>query len=462
MKYLLTIIFTLTILTAQEGEVTNVVAEQRTDGSHIVDISYDLLPDSQFPSFTVFAYISIDAGETFESFDINNNLFPNVLGDNVFPGTGKSFYWGHVEDYDEISSDNIIFKISAYGHIALELPDSFEMIEIADGDYMGFYYNFPTGEWYGNTYHNDGFDTLMTVGYNYEMMKYPVTNAQFCTFLLDIFDQGLIGAPSWQYGCADGVAYDYSESTNTYQIPNPPNYPSCLFILPVTNTPSSNNGRIYWNGETYLVEEGYADHPVQRVYTHGMELFAEYYGLRLPTVHEFIKGFRGMETYDYMNHTSQEDAPAGGTGFDGNFNGIFNFKYSGDTWELDHNGLNTTPVNYYDGSPHGDFQTTDSYSEYGLYDMHGNLNEVVTVDAGCHEPVSSVSCGLDEDGNPILNSIGIPMSTPYCYNNTSYETGHWNAWSAGSNSIHSWSILNPASSSRLRGFRCARTINPGN
>ena len=123
MKYLLTIIFTLTILTAQEGEVTNVVAEQRTDGSHIVDISYDLLPDSQFPSFTVFAYISIDAGETFESFDINNNLFPNVLGDNVLPGIGKSFYWDHIQDYDEISSDNIIFKISAYGHIAISVDD---------------------------------------------------------------------------------------------------------------------------------------------------------------------------------------------------------------------------------------------------------------------------------------------------------------------------------------------------
>ena len=75
MKYLLTIIFTLTILTAQEGEVTNVVAEQRTDGSHIVDISYDLLPDSQFPSFTVFAYISIDAGETFESFETSCSFF---------------------------------------------------------------------------------------------------------------------------------------------------------------------------------------------------------------------------------------------------------------------------------------------------------------------------------------------------------------------------------------------------
>ena len=461
MKYLLTIIFTLTILTAQEGEVTNVVAEQRTDGSHIVDISYDLLPDSQFPSFTVFAYISIDAGETFESFDINNNLFPNVLGDNVLPGIGKSFYWDHIQDYDEISSDNIIFKISAYGHIALELPDSFEMIEIAAGDYMGYYYNYPSGNYNTAISHDDGFDTLMTVGYNYEMMKYPVTNAQFCTFLLDIFDQGLIGAPSWQYSCGDGVAYDYSESTNTYQIPNPPNYPSCLFILPIPDTPSSDNGRIYWNGETYLVEEGYANHPVQRVYTHGMELFAEYYGLRLPTVHEFIKAFRGMESYDYINQTYQEDAPPG-AGFDGNFNGIFNFRDSGDTWELDHNGLNTTPVNYYDGSPYGDFQTNDSYSEYGLYDMQGNLQEVVTVDAGCHESSSSWGlCNTNEDGNRMVNSLGIPTFKPYLYNQASYETGNWNAWDTGQYSIHAWYSINP-SEYRLRGFRCARTINSDN
>ena len=40
----------------QEGEIVNVQAAQRTDGSGIVDISYTLLPDDTFPSFEVSAY----------------------------------------------------------------------------------------------------------------------------------------------------------------------------------------------------------------------------------------------------------------------------------------------------------------------------------------------------------------------------------------------------------------------
>ena len=86
MKFLILIIACTTFIFSQEGQVTNVVAQQRTDGSHIVDISYDLLPDEQFPSFTVLPYISTDEGETYELLNINNSMFPNVLGVNVFAG----------------------------------------------------------------------------------------------------------------------------------------------------------------------------------------------------------------------------------------------------------------------------------------------------------------------------------------------------------------------------------------
>ena len=137
MKYLLTIILTLTILTAQEGEVTNVVAEQRTDGSQIVDITYDLLPDSDFPSFTVFAFISLDEGVTFDQINAANPSFPNALGSNVLAGTNKTFYWIHEYDFPAISADNIIFKITAFGHEAVSLPDSFELMDVPSGDFMG-------------------------------------------------------------------------------------------------------------------------------------------------------------------------------------------------------------------------------------------------------------------------------------------------------------------------------------
>ena len=47
---------------------------------------------------------------------------------------------------------------------------------------------------------------------NYEIMKYPVTNAQFCTFLIELLDQGLIEGPHYNHF----VPFDY-ESENMGQ-----------------------------------------------------------------------------------------------------------------------------------------------------------------------------------------------------------------------------------------------------
>jgi formylglycine-generating enzyme required for sulfatase activity len=47
-----------------------------------------------------------------------------------------------------------------------------------------------------------------------------------------------------------------------------------------------------------------------------------------------------------------------------------NFQNSGDPYD---NG--TTPVSYYDGTSHGGYQTIDSPSPYGLYDLLGNVHE---------------------------------------------------------------------------------------
>ena len=53
----------LTLSQAQIFEVQNVTASQRTDGSHILDVCYDLSPDDLFISFRVTAEINIDGSE---------------------------------------------------------------------------------------------------------------------------------------------------------------------------------------------------------------------------------------------------------------------------------------------------------------------------------------------------------------------------------------------------------------
>ena len=54
MNKIIFIITLCTFLFSQQAEVTNIQAAQRTDGSKIVDITYDLTEDPIFFEFTIF------------------------------------------------------------------------------------------------------------------------------------------------------------------------------------------------------------------------------------------------------------------------------------------------------------------------------------------------------------------------------------------------------------------------
>ena len=166
------------------------------------------------------------------------------------------------------------------------------MIEIPSGEYMGRYYDEDL-VYRGDLEYEDGIDTIMTISYSYELMKYPVTNAQFCAFLITLADEGLIEVPTQQ----GNLYYDFSPENNPYPIWNKGYYAS--YIMYVKMYPELDR-RIYSNGTTFLVEEGFANHPIVLVNTEGMELFSSYYGMRLPTFHEFIKASRGMNAWSHF------------------------------------------------------------------------------------------------------------------------------------------------------------------
>ena len=63
-KYIFQLIILSGLCSAQAFEVQNVTASQRTDGSHIVDVCYDLSPDDLFASLMIIPNLSIDGGET--------------------------------------------------------------------------------------------------------------------------------------------------------------------------------------------------------------------------------------------------------------------------------------------------------------------------------------------------------------------------------------------------------------
>ena len=59
MKKILFSITFLTFLFSQQAEITNIQASMRTDGSGIIDITYDLLPDPIFEFFEITVIVSL-------------------------------------------------------------------------------------------------------------------------------------------------------------------------------------------------------------------------------------------------------------------------------------------------------------------------------------------------------------------------------------------------------------------
>jgi formylglycine-generating enzyme required for sulfatase activity len=123
---------------------------------------------------------------------------------------------------------------------------------------------------------------------------------------------------------------------------------------------------------TFGAKEGFENHPMTVVTWFGALGYCQYYGWRLPTEKEWEKAARGPST------PSQGQAGSGPTRpfpwGDEITRENANFYASRDPFEDMRNfGSRTSPVGFYNGQKYGDYQTLDSASPYGLYDMAGNV-----------------------------------------------------------------------------------------
>ncbi|NQU30311.1 MAG: SUMF1/EgtB/PvdO family nonheme iron enzyme [Anaerolineae bacterium] len=119
--------------------------------------------------------------------------------------------------------------------------------------------------------------------------------------------------------------------------------------------------RVEFEDLTFSAQSGYENHPMTMVSWFGAWGYCDYYGYRLPTEMEWEKAARGTDErpFPWGEEITRENA---------------NFYASRDPFEdMSNVGSRTSPVGFYNGKKFGNYQTLNSASPYGLYDMAGNV-----------------------------------------------------------------------------------------
>ena len=106
MKRIILFLTFFTLIFAQDAEITNVQASQRTDGSKLVDISYDL-SDVSNDNHDIYLLISFDNGENYtQLFSVSGDV-----GENIDVGNNKQIVWNAGEESPGTYSEQIKFKV---------------------------------------------------------------------------------------------------------------------------------------------------------------------------------------------------------------------------------------------------------------------------------------------------------------------------------------------------------------
>ena len=119
--------------------------------------------------------------------------------------------------------------------------------------------------------------------------------------------------------------------------------------------------------QTFTAMPSYVNHPMTMVTWFGANAYCEYIDGRLPLEEEWEKAARGTEIDEAGNGLPF----SWGHEIHGEY---ANYYSSSDLFEKISGKLgNTTPVGFYNGQTYQGYETHDSASPYGLYDMGGNV-----------------------------------------------------------------------------------------
>ncbi len=124
----LVLIVAIGLLMAAEPVTTNLQVSQRTDGSMLVDITYDLA-DTDSDSLEVTLEVSSDGGQTYDITPSPAALSGDI-GEGITPGTGKTIVW-------DIGAEGIVFNGEQfYFHLSAEDGTPPGMVFVPAGNFM--------------------------------------------------------------------------------------------------------------------------------------------------------------------------------------------------------------------------------------------------------------------------------------------------------------------------------------
>jgi formylglycine-generating enzyme required for sulfatase activity len=204
----------------------------------------------------------------------------------------------------------------------------------------------PAGEFYMGQHE---YETM--VDYDYQMMVTDVTNTQYAQYLNQALVAGSVEIVGDQVvGFYPGDEFHGHEHEEEI--------PSGDYV----HIPLTEDGlRLGFDGQTFSPKAGYENHPMVLVSWFGAKAYCEFYGWWLPSEVEWEKAARGSDgrPFPWGDKITPENA---------------NYYSSHDIFEkIWGSAGGTTPVGFYNGKTYEDFQTLDSPSPYGLYDMAGNV-----------------------------------------------------------------------------------------
>lgn len=196
------------------------------------------------------------------------------------------------------------------------------------------------------------FDSQANISYDYEIMITDVTIAQYVSFLNSALADGTLKVAGNQVkGFYPGDVF--------HGVKHEVAFPAGDYIYVPTDDPASH---FTLDGARLQVKPSYENHPMTNVSWFGAWGYCGYNNTRLPTELEWEKAARGPadnRPYPWGRTIALNNA---------------NYYSSHDPFEdMSSYGSRTTPVGFYNGLTYDGYQTLDSASPYGLYDMAGNV-----------------------------------------------------------------------------------------